>query len=130
MIEIRNIKYGWLDLYIDQYCFTASYLTDVVDDLNYLFNVKTGESKLITVNGEDKGDLNLISFISWGKYKDTYDWLINIVWNPELEDDLEVIQYPFNDFIKEWNQVKEDIEEDYKLNFLPHYDDEEDYEIA
>jgi hypothetical protein len=50
MIDIRNIQSGWLDLQIGNREFCVSYLTEVKDEINKLFEDRT--TKVLYFDGE------------------------------------------------------------------------------
>lgn len=118
MIKIENIKGGWLDLSIGDCTFTASYLTDVVKSLSYLFEGGSYSPRKVTLEGEMAGELVLVAWVTelerakelsvvWQRVEWTEDFLVSKVMTFDLES-----------FLKEWRTLKEGIKRTYIRNFL------------
>lgn len=125
MFNITDIEAGWLNLHIGNKKFQASYLTNVKEELDYLFNFESAFKndnilvRRIYIDGEGD-DLYLTAW-------KTYDKL-TIIWehadfdNPEYN--IVVLYFDYNDFMKKYNEVWNNIMGDYNKNFK--YDDLED----
>lgn len=111
MIDIVNIKHGWLTLEITHNKFTISYLTDVLHELDYLIDY-CGENcpNTILLDGEGK-DLHLTAWLTW-------DSKIIIVWEEYSDSDLlHIIKFDHKEFKKQYEELKERIIDDYNENF-------------
>ncbi len=111
LINITNIKHGWLTLIIDGNKFTASYLSDVKEELDKLFNLPDNDLNVnrIYLDGEGK-DLYLTAWRVFDR--------VTIVW--ELDGDkpmIKTINADYSKIIKEYNLLWRNIGEDYKNNF-------------
>lgn len=133
MIDIKNIRAGWANLYIGNYVFCASYLSDVVHELNRLFSINIFESRKVVLEGEDKGDLTLVSYITFGNVNnllpmskqrdDDYGYILNIICQDN--HNISIIKYPYTEFMEEYKQMKAIIKPNYIKNFLCPQDEEE-----
>lgn len=112
MINITNIKCGWLCLSLANNKFYASYLTDVIYELDSLIDKCSVEKPTkIYIDGEGK-DLYLTAWLN-------YDDKIIIIWeeysNSEL---LHIMKFDYEEFKNQYEQLKERIKEDYNENFI------------
>ena len=109
MINITNIKGGWLDLHIGDKTFTVSYLTDASDELDKILTLNEDKIKLLYFDGEGK-DLYLT-------IRKEYDDII-IIWE-ELSDNVYLyrLEYNYEKFKQEWLRLWITIQEDYWKNF-------------
>lgn len=115
-IEIPDNTIGWLHLKINDKLFTVSYLTDFITDMRELLtfadnNYRETEVHRIYLDGEGK-DLFLTS---WRAIYDLY-----IVWEYYGEEDkqnLEIMKFNYNDFVKEFNEKFEVIKDKYYQQF-------------
>jgi hypothetical protein len=110
MIDVSNFGYGWLDLQLKNKTFRVSYLTDVKSELDKLFNLSNGELdvKRSYFDGEWRG----LYLTAWKAYNTLF-----ITWEEEGED-VDVLKFDFNEFIKHYNNIWKDIEKDYYNLFL------------
>lgn len=116
MINIDNIHCGWLRLNIGGLTFNCSYLTDVLEDLNKLFNCDKDsdeQPRKICLDGEGK-DLYLTAWKSYNNFI--------IVWEEEFDADIELLVHCFifdcRQFHRQWSKLKEEIVKTYKREFL------------
>lgn len=133
MIEISDIRAGWANLHIGNYMFCVSYLSDIVYELNRLFNINIFESKKVTLEGETNGDLTLVSYITFGNVNDLlpmskqhdndYGYILNIICQDSHSTN--IVKYPYTEFMEEYKQMKAIIKPNYIKNFLCPQDEEE-----
>lgn len=118
MIKIENIRGGWLDLSIGEYTFTASYLTDVVRCLSYLFEGGSYTPRKVTLDGEMAGELVLVAWVTeLGGAKE-----LSVVWQRvEWTEDFlssKVMTFDLESFLREWRTLKAGIKRTYIRHFL------------
>lgn len=113
MINISNIKYGWLTLSINDLSFTVSYLTDVKEQLERIYSLEeyynSGNSITLYFDGEGK-DLYLTCRKAYGD--------IIIIWE-ELSDKeyLYRLEFNYDDFVKELKELFIRIHDNYYNDF-------------
>ena len=117
MINISNIKHGWLTLSINglsnDLSFTISYLTDVKSQLERIYSLEEynnlGNPITLCFDGEGK-DLYLTCRREFG--------YIVIIWE-ELSNrgSLYKFEFDYNDFVKELKELFVRIHDDYYKNF-------------
>jgi hypothetical protein len=112
MINISNIKHGWLTLHINSHKFQASYITDVMEDITDLLVLEDYHvPKTIYVDGEGI-ELHLTA------WRD-YDYLI-LIWEEygrNNEVTLDAFKLDFTEFCNKWKEVCDNIRDEYKNNF-------------
>lgn len=144
VININNISAGWADLYIGYCVFSVSYLSYLKEELDILFDLeeRNDESAVnkIILEGENQGDLTLVAYLTYGdlnkfenEYKpENFGYILNIIWQPIYGKDDEhhtIMQFPFDKFKKEYNELMESIKEDYIWHFRCAQNEEEYKEI-
>jgi hypothetical protein len=116
MVDIYNINSGWLTIKINDREFVASYLTNVVEDIDEKINYLSENlfyyhnPELIYFDGEGK-DLYLT-------LKTNGEKLILIWEQYDKENLLEAMTFNFNEFVDEWKELKTRIKDDYNENFI------------
>lgn len=133
MIGVSDIRAGWANLHIGNYTFCVSYLSDIVHELNRLFDINLFESKKIKLEGETSGDLTLVSYITFGNVNDLlpmskqhdndYGYILNIICQDN--NNTNIVRYPYTEFMEEYKQMKAIIKPNYIKNFLCPQDEEE-----
>lgn len=125
MIEVKNISCGWLSFYLkDEFSeinFVVSYLTDFMDEIDYLldfsFDDSDVDSKATLLDGEGT-DLYLCS------YKYVYDNEFFIMVRRDKTPPV-VMAFNYDRFKNEWENIKNDIMESYEKDFLMNNDEDE-----
>lgn len=103
MIKLEKPTAGWMNIQIGDETFPVSYLVDVWEELDYLFNLKDDEIvNRVQLDGESCGCLNLVAYLSNG------DKVINIIWQ-ENDDPSKLLHFDYNEFMAEYNNEKENI---------------------
>lgn len=120
MIDIYNIFAGWLVLKINENSFVASYLTNVVADIDDVLEILNNDvleayenPKMIHLDGEGL-DLYLTL---WKNYNDQ----LIIVWEEYSDKGKPFINhmiFEFNGFINEWLKLRTRIKDEYNKNFI------------
>ena len=122
MIKISEIKFGWLTLEINDFSFIVSYLSDVIEDMNYLlglsdeYTYRNGtESRSIFLDGE--GTILKLSIMKY-EFEDEalFTW-----WQDDKSPNIFIIN--FKDFVNEWQKCIKEIEVDYYNEFVLSPDD-------
>ena len=111
-IKIAENSMGWLKFILEDKSFNVSYLSDFIEEMRELLDLSDDykhdkEVHRIYLDGEGK-DLYLTA---WREYKTLY-----IVWENYGEEDkadLKIMQFNYNDFMKEFNDKFETIKKDY-----------------
>ena len=121
MIDINNIRSGWLELQIGNRVFTVSYLTDVAKTLEKIFagNLKSYFAKVLYFDGEGS-ELYLTC-------RKEYDDII-ILWEEYTREDaitLDRFEFNYEEFHKEWLKLWNEIKDDYDKNFTFRHGDNE-----
>lgn len=135
MISVTDIKYGWAFLNIGYCSFEVSYLTNLVGEIDWLLDLDIYsdevDCKKSYFEGEGKGDLTLISYLTFGDIgEDKPGYILNIVWQRLYCGEQEgncftILRFPYDKFKKEWLEEKENIKENYIKNFVCPQDEDE-----
>lgn len=140
MINIDNIGSGWAELHIGSCSFDVSYLSNLVGEIDWLINLDENNSeadcKKSYLEGEGHGDLTLISYLTFddiGEKEQCFDYVINIVWQrlygKQENGSFALLKFPYKEFVKEWNDLKLKMKDEYIRNFVC-VQDEREYEEA
>jgi len=117
IISISDIRAGWLTLSIGNYSYRCSYLHDIIEELDDLFFDR--------VNSLDFDCEGTFLHIMGLKYYDGTERITLYITCPIKEyKENYVIDCDFNLLMKQWAQLKEEIKEDYNINFKLHYEEE------
>lgn len=135
MISISDIKAGWAVLNIGYCCFEVSYLSNLIEELDYLFDLPDDMSvKKVELEGESQGELSLVAHLTFGnvndylpsiahRVDDEYDRIINIIFQRtfcSMEDSITIMKFPYKEFLEEYLSFRNNDEflEDYIKNFM------------
>ena len=136
MINVYGIEHGWATLEIGYCSFIVSYLSNLKGEIDYLLDLSESEDisscRKIVLEGESAGDLALVSYLTYGKINDKYEYILNIVWQRIYsgnEDFITNMKFSYKDFKKEWKNLSDCMKTTYLYNFVCPQDDEE-YEEA
>lgn len=120
MFNISNINAGWLKLRVGDKEFHASYLTDVKEELDYLFDFESCAIKndtnvrRIHVDGEGV-DLYLTAW-------KIFDQLI-VVWEDDVDNpnsplfDVDIFHFNYEEFMQKYYDIWDNVIEDYNKYF-------------
>lgn len=111
MIDITNIKAGWLDLHIDKRIFHVSYLTDVVSELNGFCNLPPSGAKVFFFDGEGIE----LYLLARKEYED-----IILIWEEHDRKGnviLDRFECNYDQFWNEWKELWDKIKDNYLDNF-------------
>ena len=132
MINIYDIEHGWATLEIGYCSFIVSYLSNLKGEIDYLLDLSESEDisscRKIVLEGESAGDLVLVSYLTYGKINDKYEYILNIVWQRAYsgkEDFITNMKFSYKDFKKEWKILTDAIKFLYINNFVMPSDIEE-----
>lgn len=132
MINIYEIEHGWATLEIGYCSFIVSYLSNLKGEIDYLLDLSESEDisscRKIVLEGESTGDLVLVSYLTYGKINDKYEYILNIVWQriySGKEDFITNMEFSYKDFKKEWEVLTDAIKFLYINNFVMPSDIEE-----
>lgn len=115
MIDLGAPWCGWEELTIGRKCFPVSYLSDLWQELDDLFDLEDDVDNLavkrIMLEGESYGDLHLTAM------RRKYGEELMIIWDDE--EDYVVMTFPYKEFMLEYIKEKNNIGENvYVRDFL------------
>ena len=113
MINIHNIYAGWFIFSFDnENIWNISYLSDVKDDLDYVFNIQEETTKFVILEMESLGELLIQTFRQYDNI------FINVI---ELDSDPMVYKsykFDYTSFITDYINVMESNRYEYQNNFI------------
>lgn len=115
MVNIKDIKHGWLTFLIENKSFRVSYLTDIKQELFKFMDLTHAEDsvKRVLLDGEGK-DLYLTAWLDWREN-------IVIVWETDkddVSDERNIFILNFDEFKQELLSIFKENEELYNEQFL------------
>jgi len=116
IINITNIRDGWLDLYLFNQKFIVSYLTDVAEEIEKIFNIHHLSSNFsqhptqtLYFDGEGT-ELYLTVRLNWE--------ILEFIWEEyNNHEKLVVFSCHYDKFLSAWKELWNKIEDEYEENF-------------
>lgn len=115
LITLSKPIYGWIDLSIGENEFIVSYLSDILAELDYLFNLKDDmHTNRILLEGEGQGDIYLTAYTRNSGSE------IVIIWQHAYTEEKPIaMQFPYWEFMEAYSEQKSKItEEEYESGFM------------
>ena len=111
-IKIAENSIGWLRFILEDKSFNVSYLSDFIEEMRELLDLHddcTHDKEVHRIYLDGEG--NDLYLTAWREYRTLY-----VVWenyNEEDKADLKIMQFNYNDFMKEFNDKFETIKKNY-----------------
>jgi len=111
-IKIAENSIGWLRFILEDKSFNVSYLSDFIEEMRELLDLHddyTHDKEVHRIYLDGEG--NDLYLTAWQEYYTLY-----IVWenyNEEDKSDVKIMQFNYNDFMKEFNDKFETIKKNY-----------------